>query len=70
MCIKFKKTNKANTDVWQIVWGMAPTSREKNPCQNVSIVLLVGNTHWDVEQVSGLFFFLGQPAAWPCVAIS
>lgn len=58
---KVQKKNKPNTDVWQIVWGMAPTSKEKNPCQNVNIVLLVGkhatHTHWDLEQVSGLFFF-------------
>lgn len=43
---------------------MAPTSKEKNPCQNVNIVLLVDkhatHTHWDLEQVSGLYFFFAS----------
>lgn len=49
---------------------------KRNSCQNVNIVLLVDKhatyTLWDLKQVSGLFFFffLCQPAAWPCVAIS
>lgn len=48
---------------------------KRNSCQNVNIVLLVDKhatyTLWGLKQVSGLFFFfLCQPAAWPCVAIS
>lgn len=58
VCIKLKKKT-TNTYVWQSVWGMAPTSKVKNSCQNVNIVLLgdkhATHTHWYLKQVSGFF---------------
>lgn len=29
VCIKLKTNKQMNTDVWQSVWGMAPTNKEK-----------------------------------------